>query len=116
MANQACAERSSMLLRVEYDKYENSSSTHRLQVRHVACLPGFWSLPAVQTGRVFICEHALFSRPAPRLVDGVELLARILHPTRVRTRLTPGLVLKLNVDPRQRCRPEELHSKFQEFV
>ncbi len=42
--------------------------------------PLWRSLPAVQTGRVFVVDGSLFHRPGPRLVDGVELLAGLLHP------------------------------------
>lgn len=38
------------------------------------------SLPAVQNQRVFIVESNLFDRPTPRLVEGLELLARLIHP------------------------------------
>jgi iron complex transport system substrate-binding protein len=44
-------------------------------------LPGWNELPAVGEGRVWVVDaNSYFSRPAPRLVDGVEILARILHP------------------------------------
>jgi iron complex transport system substrate-binding protein len=44
-------------------------------------LPGWNELPAVREGRVWAVDAtSYFSRPAPRLVDGVEILARILHP------------------------------------
>jgi iron complex transport system substrate-binding protein len=44
-------------------------------------LDGWHDLPAVKAGRVFAVNgHAFFSRPGPRLVDGLELLARIIHP------------------------------------
>jgi iron complex transport system substrate-binding protein len=43
--------------------------------------PGWEALPAVQSGRVHALEaNDFFSRPAPRVVDGVELLAGLLHP------------------------------------
>jgi iron complex transport system substrate-binding protein len=43
-------------------------------------LPGWDELPAVGKGRVWAVDaNSYFSRPAPRLVDGVEILARILH-------------------------------------
>jgi iron complex transport system substrate-binding protein len=42
---------------------------------------GWSELPAVREGRVWAVDaNSYFSRPAPRLVDGVETLARILHP------------------------------------
>lgn len=53
----------------------------------VAQLPGlydndlFRTLPAVEAGEVFVTDSSsYFSRPGPRLVDGVEILAGVLHP------------------------------------
>ena len=44
---------------------------------------GWETLPAVRNGRVFVVDgSSYFSRPGPRLVDGVEILAHILHPER----------------------------------
>jgi len=44
-------------------------------------ISGWEDLPAVRDGRVWAVDaNAYFSRPAPRLVDGVEILARIFHP------------------------------------
>jgi iron complex transport system substrate-binding protein len=44
-------------------------------------LPGWGDLPAARNGRVWVVDaNSYFSCPAPRLVDGVEILARILHP------------------------------------
>ncbi len=43
--------------------------------------PGFDSLPAARTGRVYLVDaKAYFSRPGPRIVDSLEILASILHP------------------------------------
>ena len=43
-------------------------------------LPGWDALPAVGAGQVYAGHTHLFSRSGPRLVDGVEVLARMLHP------------------------------------
>ncbi len=44
-------------------------------------LPGWRDLPAVRKENVFAVDaSSYFSRPGPRLADGVELLAHILHP------------------------------------
>jgi iron complex transport system substrate-binding protein len=44
-------------------------------------LPGWKRLPAVAGGRVFVVNgHAYFNRSGPRLVDGLEILAQIIHP------------------------------------
>lgn len=41
-------------------------------------------LAAVRNGRVYAVNGSLFHRPGPRVLDGVELLASVLHPLRVR--------------------------------
>ncbi len=45
-------------------------------------LPEGWNeLPAVKAGQVWATDAtSYFSRPGPRVVDGVEILAKILHP------------------------------------
>jgi iron complex transport system substrate-binding protein len=43
--------------------------------------PGWETLPAVRAGEVWAVDgSAYFSRPGPRIVDSLELLAQILHP------------------------------------
>lgn len=43
--------------------------------------PGFADLTCVRRGNVFVIDgNSYFSRPGPRLVDSVELLAHTLHP------------------------------------
>jgi len=42
---------------------------------------GWTDLPAVKNGRVYAVDaNAYFARPGPRLVQGVELLAHLIHP------------------------------------
>jgi len=49
--------------------------------------PGFAELRAVRTGRVHVADGgAHFSRPGPRLVESLELLAEVLHPSGHRDR------------------------------
>lgn len=45
-------------------------------------LPAGWNeLPAVRSGDVWAVDAtSYFSRPGPRIVDGVEILSRLLHP------------------------------------
>ena len=51
------------------------------EARALPEMPGWDGLPAVKDGRVWVVDaNSYFSRPAPRLVEGVEILARILHP------------------------------------
>jgi iron complex transport system substrate-binding protein len=43
--------------------------------------PGWDHLPAVQHGRVYVVDgSAYFSRPGPRIVDSLEILAEMIHP------------------------------------
>ena len=50
-------------------------------VRLLASRPGWDSLPAVRSGEIYAVHGgAYFNRPGPRVVDGVEILAEILHP------------------------------------
>jgi iron complex transport system substrate-binding protein len=37
-------------------------------------------LPAVRRGRVHVVDSNLFDRPTPRMVEGLEMLARLIHP------------------------------------
>jgi len=46
----------------------------------VAARTGWSVLSAVQSGRIYPFNDSLVTRPGPRLVDGLEALARLLHP------------------------------------
>ena len=44
-------------------------------------VPGWSDMPAVVAGRVYVTDGShYFSRPGPRLVDSLEILAHTLHP------------------------------------
>lgn len=38
------------------------------------------SIPAVQKGRVHLIDSDIIDRPSPRIVDGLEIMAKLLHP------------------------------------
>jgi iron complex transport system substrate-binding protein len=60
-------------------------------------LAGWDELPAVKTGNVYALNgNAYFSRPGPRLVNGLEILARILHSEPVTLTLSPTDAARLN--------------------
>lgn len=43
--------------------------------------PGWVDLPAVRDGRVYAVDaNSYFARPGPRVVEGTELLAHLIHP------------------------------------
>jgi iron complex transport system substrate-binding protein len=47
----------------------------------ITSYPGWVDLPAVRNGRVYAVDaNSYFARPGPRVVEGTELLAHLLHP------------------------------------
>jgi iron complex transport system substrate-binding protein len=53
----------------------------RREVDVLAANPGFPDLPAVRAGRVYVTNAmAYFSRPGPRIVDSLEVVAHLIHP------------------------------------
>jgi iron complex transport system substrate-binding protein len=57
---------------------------------------GWYDLPAVREGRVYIVDSpAYFSRPGPRIVNGLEILAQIIHSDLFSGLIPPGSVMKL---------------------
>jgi iron complex transport system substrate-binding protein len=51
----------------------------------VAARPGWNTVTAVHDGAIYAVPGALYSTPGPRLVQGLEDLARLLHPDRFPT-------------------------------
>jgi len=63
----------------------------RRELPVVTSRPEWRSLPAVRSGEVFVADgHAYFNGAGPRLVDGLEILAEILHPDRFPRRHRKG--------------------------
>ncbi len=46
----------------------------------VKARPGWQDISAVKNDRVYAIDPDIVNRPGPRLVDGLEALARLLHP------------------------------------
>ncbi|RPJ00248.1 MAG: cobalamin-binding protein, partial [Deltaproteobacteria bacterium] len=40
------------------------------------------TIPAVKNGRIHLIDSDLIDRPSPRIIDGLEEMARLLHPER----------------------------------
>jgi len=71
-------------------------SRTRAEIGLLTRRPGWDDLPAVRSGRVYLADaSAYFSRPGPRIVDGLEILAAILHPGRCAIDVPPGAVEQL---------------------
>jgi iron complex transport system substrate-binding protein len=53
------------------------------QAHLLTTFPGWERLPAIDRDRVYAVDaNSYFARPGPRVVQGVELLAHIIHPDR----------------------------------
>ncbi|HZF02077.1 MAG TPA: cobalamin-binding protein [Methylomirabilota bacterium] len=51
------------------------------QISILKSLPGWAEIPAVRNGKVFCADaNSYFARPGPRVVEGTELLAHLIHP------------------------------------
>ncbi|MCS7080949.1 MAG: cobalamin-binding protein [Chloracidobacterium sp.] len=70
-------------------------------VAQLAANPIWRTLPAVRQGRVYITDGShYFSRPGPRLVESLEILAHALHPTlHPRPAVGPALVYQPQPQP-----------------
>jgi iron complex transport system substrate-binding protein len=68
------------LIRAEPDVLVIGDATRTLRPEDIGRRAGWEGLRAVREGRVHIFDDNLASRPGPRLVEGLERLARILHP------------------------------------
>lgn len=65
-----------VLMPCGFDVPRTLKELHLLSAR-----PGWRELPAVRAGRAYAVNgHAYYNRPGPRLVEGLEFLAHLLHP------------------------------------
>jgi iron complex transport system substrate-binding protein len=69
------------------------------QARQLFSYPGLSEVPAVRHGRVYAVDaSSYFARPGPRVVEGTELLAHLLHPAVFQWRGPKDAYLRLKVD------------------
>jgi hypothetical protein len=71
----------------------------------VASRPGWQGVTAVQNGAVYAVQGDLLARPGPRLADGLETLAYLVHPDRFANSGGPRLAPTGGVQPY--CAPGE---------
>ena len=58
-----------------------SAAQAREEYRSIDFPAGWQDIPAVRNGRVYALDaNSYFSRPGPRLIIGLEILAKLLHP------------------------------------
>lgn len=76
---------------------------------------GWWDLQAVRTREVYVIEHDYFSRPGPRIVMGLEILAQIVHPELFHGLIPDGTALQLALPPGCTCPPAALAGHFRPY-
>jgi iron complex transport system substrate-binding protein len=80
-------------------------------------LDGWSSLTAVRKGRVYALDgNSYFSRPGPRVVDGLEMLAHIFHPELFPKTPPIGSVLKLVSPPAGASSVENWAPRFEPLI
>ena len=84
----------------------------RREVPWLAAQPGWDELPAVRSGEVYLIDHSTLSRPGPRVVDGLELLAELTHPGFFAGCIPPNTVLKLDVETARGMPVERIGEAF----
>ena len=75
---------------------------------------GWWDLRAVRSGEVYMIEHVYFSRPGPRVIDGIEILAQLMHPDLFSGLVPQETVLKLEPNPSPGA-SEDLAGRFRPY-
>jgi iron complex transport system substrate-binding protein len=76
---------------------------------------GWWDLQAVRAREVYVIEHDYFSRPGPRIVMGLEILAQIVHPELFHDMIPDATALKLELPPGCMCPPAALAGYFRPY-
>ena len=72
---------------------------------------GWRDLTSVKNGEVYLIDHSYFSRPGPRIIDGLEILAGLTHPKLLSHLVREGTVVKLNA----RLYANEPNGKLSDF-
>ena len=67
----------------------------RIWDQHTLCYcPRYCEI--VRAGEVYLIDHVYFSRPGPRVVQGLEILAQLTHPEIFSGLVPPNVVAKLD--------------------
>jgi iron complex transport system substrate-binding protein len=85
------------------------------EICYLAEQNGWWELQAVQAREVYVVEHVYFSRPGPRIVRGLEILAQIVHPDLFHDMIPATTALKLALPAGCTCSPAALAAHFRPY-
>jgi len=76
---------------------------------------GWWELQAVRAREVYVIDHDYFSRPGPRIVMGLEILAQVVHPELFCDMIPVATALKLALPTGYTCPPAALARYFRPY-
>lgn len=76
---------------------------------------GWADMPAVQAGEVYVIDHVYFSRPGPRVVQGLEILAQLTQPEVFSGLIPPNTVAKLDAELARGCPPAKIARCFRPY-
>ena len=85
------------------------------EIPWLAAQDGWPELPAVQSGEVYLIDHVYFSRPGPRVIEGLEILAQLTHPQLFSGLIPPGVVAKLDADMARRTPATRISNCFRPY-
>ncbi len=97
------------------DLCSSDVARHLREAPWLASQEGWRSIPAVSAGEVYLIDHAYFSCPGPRVVDGLEILAQLTHPELFGGMIPPGVAVKLDGAAAARTPPEDIAACFHPF-
>ena len=97
------------------DLCSSDVARHLREAPWLASQEGWNSIPAVSAGEVYLIDHAYFSCPGPRVVDGLEILAQLTHPELFGGMIPPGVAAKLDGAAAARTPPEDIAACFHPF-
>ena len=87
----------------------------RREVPWLAAKDGWSTLPAVRSGEVYLIDHVYFSRPGPRVVQGLEILAQLTNPELFEGMVPADTVAKLDPQEAAGCPAEEIARCFRPY-
>ena len=60
--------------------YLTSADIPEKTVESIMARPGFENIDAIKNGNVYVLDGNVVSRPGPRIIEALELIARAIHP------------------------------------
>ena len=97
------------------DLCSSDVSRHLREAPWLAAQEGWWDMPAVISGEVYLIDHTYFSCPGPRIVDGLEILAQLTHPGLFEGKIPQGIVAKLDPRVASRTSPADIAACFRPY-